>query len=114
MTIVVDWNKPKSTNRPGFAMNELRFNVPFNSISFIPDRRGSAVGSASAWYADCRGFDPHIRQYSFVEVGHKEISTVILSLPLIQEGQLSVAGERMYTWLGGLSRSSVERLTDHT
>ena len=34
------------------------------------------------------------------EVGEIEIlSTVILSLPLIQEGQLSVSGERMFTIL---------------
>ena len=35
-----------------------------------------------------------------VEIDHEIFSTVILSLPLIQEGQLSVSGERMYTiWL---------------
>ena len=49
--------------------------------------------SASAWYADGRGFDHHVRQHSFVEFGHEIISTAILSLPLIQEGQLSVTGE---------------------
>ena len=59
--------------------------------------RGSSVGCASAWYADGRGFDPYVRQHSFVEIGHKIISTAILSLPLIQEGQLSVTGERMCT-----------------
>ena len=42
----------------------------------------------------CRG-----PQHSFVEIDHEIISTVILSLPLIQEGQLSVSGERMYTVL---------------
>ena len=35
------------------------------------------------------------RQHSFVEIDHEIFSTVILSLPLIQEGQLSVSGERM-------------------
>ena len=29
--------------------------------------RGSSVGCASAWYADGRGFDPHVRQHSFAE-----------------------------------------------
>ena len=48
-------------------------------------------------YADSRGFDPHVRQHSFVEIGHEIISTAILSLSLIQEGQLSVTGERMLT-----------------
>ena len=36
---------------------------------------------------------------SFVEIDHEIFSTVILSLPLIQEGQLSVSGERMCTVL---------------
>ena len=35
------------------------------------------------------------RQHSFAEIDHEIFSTVILSLPLIQEGQLSVSGERM-------------------
>ena len=35
----------------------------------------------------------------FVEIDHEIFSTVILSLPLIQEGQLSVSGERMCTIL---------------
>ena len=59
--------------------------------------RGSSIGCASAWYADGRGFDLHVRKHSFVEIGHEIISTAILSPPLIQEGQLSVTGERMCT-----------------
>ena len=39
------------------------------------------------------------RQHSFVEIDHEIFSTVILSLPLTQEGQLSVSGERMCTIL---------------
>ena len=39
------------------------------------------------------------RQHSFVEIDHEIFSTVILSLPLIQEGQLSVSGEEMCTVL---------------
>ena len=34
-----------------------------------------------------------------MEIDHEIFSTVILSLPLIQEGQLSVPGERMCTIL---------------
>ena len=54
--------------------------------------------------SDCRpggrGFSPRRgRQHSFVEIDHEIFSTVILSLPLIQEGQLSVSGERMCTIL---------------
>ena len=37
--------------------------------------------------------------HSFVEIDHEIFSTVILSLPLIQEGQLSVSDERMCTIL---------------
>ena len=58
---------------------------------------GGLVGCISAWHADGRGFDPRIRQQSFVEIGHEIISTAILSLPLIQEGRLSFAGGRMCT-----------------
>ena len=39
------------------------------------------------------------RQHSFVETDHEIFSTVSLSLPLIQEGQLSVSDERMCTIL---------------
>ena len=35
------------------------------------------------------------RQHSFMELDHEILSTVILSLPQIQEGQLSVSGERL-------------------
>ena len=52
------------------------------------------------WRPGGRGFNPHRgRQHSFVEIDHEIFSTVILSLPLIQEGQLSVSGERMFTLL---------------
>ena len=43
--------------------------------------------------------DKRGRQHSFVEIDHEIFSMVILSLPLIQEGQLSVSGERMCTIL---------------
>ena len=38
-------------------------------------------------------------QYSFLEIDHEILSTVILSLPLIEEWQLSVSGNRMCTIL---------------
>ena len=42
------------------------------------------------------GFDPlRVWQHSFVDIDHGIFSTVILSLPLIQEGHLSVSGVRM-------------------
>ena len=43
-----------------------------------------------------------VRQHSYVEIDHEIFFTVILSLPLIQVGQLSVAGERMCTILVNL------------
>ena len=49
----------------------------------------------SNWRPGGRGFNPRRgRQHSFVEIDHEIFSTVILSLPLIQEGQLSVSGEK--------------------
>ena len=46
-------------------------------------------------------FDPHrVLQHSFMEIDHEIISMVILSLPIIQEGQLSVSNERMCTSTG--------------
>ena len=66
----------------------------------LPAGLGGSVGCASDWRPGGRGFDPRRgRQHSFVEIDHEIFSTVILSLPLIQEGQLSVSGERMCTIL---------------
>ena len=57
----------------------------------------------SDWRPGGRGFNTppshQGRQHSFVEIDHKIFSMVILSLPLIQEGQLSVSGKRMRTIL---------------
>ena len=62
---------------------------------------------------DGRGFDPHVLQNILsLRFGHENVSTTILSLPLIQEGQLSVTGERMVNCPGGLPRNSVARLND--
>ena len=58
------------------------------------------LDAPSDWRPGGRGFNPRRgRQHSFVEIDHEIFSTVILSLPLIQEGQLSVSGERMSTIL---------------
>ena len=54
------------------------------------------LDAPSDWRPGGRGFNPcRGRQHSFMEIDHEIFSTVILSLPLIQEGQLSVSGERM-------------------
>ena len=58
------------------------------------------LDAPSDWRPGGRGFNPRRgRQHSFVEIDHEIFSTVILSLPLIQAGQLSVSGERMCTIL---------------
>ena len=53
---------------------------------------GGSIGCTSTWYAERRGFDPHVQQHSFLEFGHEIISMAIICLLLIQEGQLSVTG----------------------
>ena len=59
--------------------------------------RGNLIGSVSAWHASGPEFDPHIQHFLSWRLGHETISTAILPLPLIQEEQLSVTGERMCT-----------------
>ena len=58
------------------------------------------LDAQSDWIPGGRGFNPRRgRQHSFLEIDHEIFSMVILSLPLIQEGQLSVSGEGMCTIL---------------
>ena len=61
---------------------------------------GGSVGCSSFWWSGGCGFDPHrvgnILSWRF---DNKIFSTVILSLLLFQEGQLSVSGKRMCTIL---------------
>ena len=40
---------------------------------------------------------PQVLQHSFMEIVPEIFSAVILSLPLLQEGHLSVSGDRMCT-----------------
>ena len=70
---------------------------------FYPSCRVAVyVGVSSSW---CLGLSPvydvaypgHTQLYTFVEIDHDIISTVILFLPLIQEGILSITSERMCT-----------------
>ena len=50
----------------------------------------------SNWWSGKQGFDPcWVRQHSFLEIDHEIFSMVLLFLPLILEGQLSVSCERM-------------------
>ena len=56
------------------------------------------LDALSDWRPGGHGFKPHGgRQHSFVEIDRKIFSTVVPFLLLIQEGQLSVSGERMCT-----------------
>ena len=59
--------------------------------------RGSSIGSEAAWPASGPEFDPHVGHIVSWRLGHENISTAILPLPLIQKEQLSVTGERMCT-----------------
>ena len=58
------------------------------------------LDAPSDWRPGGSRFNPRRgQQHSFMEIDLEIFSTVILSLPLIQEGQLSVSGERMCTIL---------------
>ena len=58
------------------------------------------LDAPSDWRPGGRWFNPRRGwQYSFVEIDHEIFSMVILSFPLIQEGQLLVSGKRMFTIL---------------
>ena len=75
-------------------------NMVLSSASITNMVLSSGKCQPSDWRPGARGFNPRRgRQHSFVEIDHEIFSTVILSLPLIQEGQLSVSGERMCTIL---------------
>ena len=70
------------------------------SITMAGPASVAQLNVLSDWKPGGRGVNPcRGRQYSFVEIDHEIFSTVILSLPLIQEGQLSVSGKRMCTIL---------------
>ena len=72
---------------------------------FVPSSVAQ-LDAPSDWRLGGGGFNPcRGRQHSFVEIDHEIFSTVILSLLLIQEGQLSVSG-------GGMCTILVNRLED--
>ena len=80
-----------------------KYRISVFSDTIIQIKRSASVARLDApshWRPGGRGFNPRRgRQHSFMEIDHEIFSTVILSLPLIQEGQLSVSGERMCTIL---------------
>ena len=78
----------------------MRLPVMFFVYIHLQPASVAQLDAPSDWRPGGRGFNPRRgRQHSFVEIDHEIFSMVILSLPLIQEGQLSVSGERMCTIL---------------
>ena len=74
----------------------------------------NTLPDASDWRPGGRGSNPRRgRQHSFVEIDQEIFSTVILSLSLIQEGQLSVSGERMCTILVSLATRPIYKYVCH-
>ena len=83
------------------VIEEIWFGIANGQISsnFSP-ASVAQLYAPSDWRPGGLGFNPRQgQQHSFVEIDREIFSTVILSLPLIQEGQLSVSGERMCTIL---------------
>ena len=94
----VNWCK--STESKGNCITMVFTHLIRPLRSFWMPASVAQLDAPSDWRPGGRGFNPRRgRQHSFVESDHEIFSTVILSLPLIQEGQLSVSGERMCTIL---------------
>ena len=69
-----------------FSQNFAPYSYTFAGTLTVAGR-GSSIGSVSAWHASDPEFDPHLRYILSWILGHENISTVILPLPLIQEEQ---------------------------
>ena len=81
------------------ANSHFKHIMKFNNHAFVPTSVAQ-LDVPSDWRPGGRVFNSRRgRQHSFVEIDHEIFSTIILSLPLIQEGQLSVSGQRMCTIL---------------
>ena len=90
------WPISRAHSKFGSAIS-LKYSI---HLSLSMPASVAQLDAPSDWRPGGRGFNPRRgRQHSFVEIDHEIFSTVILSLPLIQEGQLSVSGERMCTIL---------------
>ena len=75
-------------------MVKLQFSfshISFNSL--MPCAGRMCVHLACGWLR----VQSSCPQHPFMEIGHEIISMAILSIPLIQVGQLSVTGKRMCT-----------------
>ena len=79
------------------VLNQMSYKFEFYQPIFLGVAQ---LDAPSDWRPGGHGFNPRRgRQHSFAEIDHEIFYTVILSLPLIQEGQMSVSGERMCTIL---------------
>ena len=93
-----DWTRQILTNCTVLVL----YNTVF---SFWTDNCPSWISGRERMVADTFSWPNLIKSHSFVEIlllrfGHENVSTTVptvLSLPQIQEGQLSVTGERMGT-----------------
>ena len=100
------YNRTEKKNQPFFYVNRftncgkrcIRMCLTMSTDTYMASV--AQLDAPSDWRPGGRGFNPRrSRQHSFVEIDHEIFSEVILSLPLIQEVQLSVSGERMCTIL---------------
>ena len=93
----VDRVTEKAKSMPGF----LRRNLKSTSVETKTNAYFSMVRPGLDGSVGCRGFNPRQgRQHSFVEIDHEIFSTVIVSLPLIQEGSCQfLANECAQYWL---------------
>ena len=68
--------------------------LPLKGLALVAQLDARPIGDQDVMFNPRRG-----PQHSLLETDHEIFSMVILSLPLIQEGQLSVSGKRMCTIL---------------
>ena len=93
------------TGSPLFTNNLAFFSLGISKLHYLTHLKlrpasVARLDALSNWRPGGRRFNPRrSRQHSFVEIDHEIFSTVILSLPLIQERHLSDSSERMCTIL---------------
>ena len=86
--------------------NALPFYIPVlpTVAQFSHTGCGSSIGSEFAWYASGPEFDPHVRHILSWRLGHENISTAILPLPLIQESSCQLLAKECALSTGKLPR----------
>ena len=98
--------KGKINQAQGILQSAISVDHKRKQISAKPHRKGRAreLSRMRARLVIRRSRDRGSGPAPFVEIDHEIFSTVILSLPLIQEGKLSVTCEGMCTeyWLTAL------------